>query len=92
MNKQLKSVVSNTAWGVVLCVGALWFWHYLVGNPFDELELIRRGLQVQGFIVDTWEEAESGDEAALNGTGALYKYRVPDGQEFTQQTKESSAA
>jgi hypothetical protein len=91
MKKHLKSVVSYTAWGVVFCVGALWFWHYLVGNPFDELELIRRGHTVPGFIVDTWEEVESGDEGGTHWLhGALYTYRMPDGQEFTQRTKESS--
>lgn len=70
-----------------MVVVACWFWHYLVGNPFDELALIQRGQTVSGFIIDTWEDAESGDEG---GTvwfhAAIYKYRLPDGREFTRST------
>jgi len=91
MNKQIRSVFSSTIWGLVLCVGALWFWYSLVGNPLHDLALIRHGQTVPGFIVDTWEDAESGDEGGTQWMhGARYTYRVPDGQEFTQRTKTNS--
>jgi len=91
MNEQLKSAALSTLGGAVMCIVALWFWHYLIGNPFDDLQLIRRGHTVQGFIVDTWENAEDDGAGRTQWShGVVYKYRVPDGQEFTQRTKESS--
>ncbi len=91
MTKDLKSAASSALWGVLLLLGASWFWHSLVGNPFDDLALIRRGYTTQGFIVDTWEDAESGDEGGTQWFhGAKYKFRLPDGREFTQRTKDGS--
>lgn len=91
MDKQQKDAARSMVWGVVMCVVALWFWHGLVGNPFDDLELIRRGQTVQGFIVGSWEDPESGDNGGTHWFhGVVYKYRVPAGQEFTQRTRQSS--
>ena len=91
MNKDLKSGASSTLWGIVALIVAFWFWHYLVGNPFDDLALIRRGHTVQGFIVATREDAESGDRGGTQWFhGAIYKYRLPNGQEFAQRTKDKS--
>jgi hypothetical protein len=91
MTKELKSTASSALWGFLLLLGAFWFWYSLVGNPFDDLALIRRGHTVQGFIVDTWEDAESGDEGGTQWLHrAIYKFRLPDGREFMQRTKDSS--
>lgn len=91
MNKDLKSGTISMLWGLVMLIGGFWFWHYLVGNPFDDLALIRRGHTVQGFIVNAWEDAESGDEGGTQWLhSAIYKYRLPDGREFTQRTKDKS--
>jgi hypothetical protein len=77
--------VKTLIWGVIWILGACWFWYYLAGNPLDELALIRRAQVAPGFIVDTWEDAESGDEGGTHWShGATYTYRIPDGREFTQ--------
>ena len=74
-----------------MVVVAWLFWYFFVGNPFDELALIQRGRTVSGFIVDTWENAESGDSGGTQWFHAvIYKYRLPDGREFTRRTKERS--
>ena len=91
MNKHLKSAASSTLWGIVALIVAFWYWHYLAGNPFDDLALIRRGHTAQGFIVDTWEDAVDGEEGQTHWYhGAIYKYRLPEGREFTQRTKDKS--
>lgn len=88
MKKELKDAAVSAFWSTALIVGAMWFWHYLVGNPFDEFALISRGHTTDGLIVDTWEDAESGDEGGTHWFhGAIYTYRLPDGREFTQRTK-----
>jgi uncharacterized protein DUF3592 len=91
MTKELKSAASSALWSFLLLLGAFCFWHYLVGNPFDDLALIRRGHTVQGFIVDTWDEPQNGDEGGTQWLhGAIYKFRLPDGREFMQRTKDGS--
>ena len=87
----MRESVKSVAWGAIWIVGAFCFWLYLVGNPLDELALIQRGQTVPGFIVDTWEDAESGDEGGTQWFhAAVYKYRLPDGREFTRRTKDNS--
>lgn len=80
-------VVRTLLWGFVWLAGGVWLWLAEVGNPIDELILIRRAQIAPGFIVDTWEDAESGDEG---GTiwfhGAEYAYRLPDGRELSGTT------
>ena len=91
MTSQAKKAAKTAFWGIVLLVGALWFWHALVGNPLDDLALIRRAHIAPGFIVDTWEDAESGDEGGTHWFhGALYTFRLPDGREITQRTRDGS--
>jgi len=69
--------------GVAFTIGGILFWFSLVGNPLDELALIQRGKVAPGFIVDTWEEAESGDEGGtIWFSAAIYEYRLPDGRDF----------
>jgi len=87
MKKELKSAVSSALWGAVFIVWAIWFWHSLVGNLFDEFALICRGQTTHGFIIDTWEDAESGDEGGTHWFhSVVYTYQLPDGREFTQST------
>lgn len=79
------------ALGVFCVIAAVWFWHYLIGNPLDDLALLRKGQAVPGFIVDTWEEAGDDDRGrAVWLHGAVYTYRLPDGREFKQRTKDKS--
>lgn len=76
----MKTLLFGIAW----VVGAYCFWLYLAGNPVDELALIRRAQVAPGFIVDTWEEPEDGDDGRTHWFhGATYTYRLPDGRKFT---------
>jgi hypothetical protein len=82
---ELRDAVKTTLWGVLFVVGGAWLWYILVGNPFHDLALICRGETVPGYITDTWEDAESGDEGGtLWFHGVEYDYTLPDGREFTQ--------
>jgi hypothetical protein len=90
-NDELGDLVKTLIWGVAWILGACWFWYYLVGNPLDELALIRGAQVAAGFIVDTWEDVEDGDEGGTHWFhGVTYTYRTPDGREFTQSIKNGS--
>ena len=58
--------------GLVLIAGCLWFWIYLLGNPIDELALIRRGVTAKGFITDH--------------SVSYYEFRLPNGQMVMGET------
>lgn len=83
----LSDVASSAFFGVLLLLGMFWFWHFLAGNPFDDLALILKGHTVPGFVVDTWEDVESSETGAHWFHGAVYTYRLSDGREFTQHTR-----
>ena len=91
-DKTFKGAVQTLLCGLIAVLVACWFWYYSMGNPLHELALIQRGHVVAGSIVDTWEDAESPGERS--GTrwyhGVAYRYRLPDGREFTQHTKSRS--
>jgi len=57
--------------GLVLIAGCLWFWVYLLGNPIDELALIRHGVTVQGVITDV---------------SSSYEFRLPNGRKVKGET------
>jgi len=57
--------------GLLLLTGGLWFWLYLLGNPLNELALIRRGVTAKGVITDV---------------GASYEFRLPNGQMIKGET------
>ena len=74
--------------GVLLILGACWFWYQLAGSPLAELALIRRARTAPGLIVDAWEDVEDGYEEAAWFHGAVYSYRLPDGREYKERTPE----
>ena len=83
--------VKTIFWGILLILGACWFWHHLCGNPFAELALIRHGRVTSGFIVDAWEVVTEGDTGqTIWSHGATYTYTLPDGRTFTQRTRDAS--
>lgn len=89
-NNKFGDSTKTLIWGVLLILGACWFWYYLFGNPLNELAFIRQAQIAPGFIVDTWEDVEDG--GGVRGKaywfhGFAYTYRIPDGREFTQSTK-----
>ena len=59
--------------GLVLIAGCLWFWIYLLGNPINELALIRRGVTAKGFITDPNDSYD-------------YEFRLPNGQMVKGET------
>jgi hypothetical protein len=60
--------------GLLLLAGSLWFWLNLLGNPINELALIRRGVTAKGVIKD------AGDSD--------YEFRLPNGQMVEGKTGE----
>jgi hypothetical protein len=91
--KRLFHSSTKTAiFGVLWIVGACWFVLYSCGNLLNELKLIRRAHTVPGSIIDTWEDVEDRYDGQSYSWihGATYTYRLPDGREFTQHTKEGS--
>lgn len=88
---KFRGQTSTIVFGILMVVAAILFWLYAVGNPIHEFALIQKGQTVAGSIVDTWEDAESGDEGGTQWThAAIYTYRLPDGREFTAHTKDNS--
>jgi len=74
--------------GILAIVVMFLFWYSLVGNPLDELALIRHAEVVEGFIVETGEEVGETDYGSTIWTHyARYTYRLPDGREFYQTTR-----
>ena len=88
---EIRDAMKTVCWGILWIVGACWFWYSCVGNPFDELALIRRAHTTPGFIIDAWEDVEDGARGEAHWFhAATYKYRLPDGREFTQRTRDYS--
>jgi hypothetical protein len=75
---RLKSVF----WGLLFMAGGFLLWHYLVGNPFNELALIRRGVTTTGSITNVQEVVDEvgprGKLATLRY--ATYVFRLPTGR------------
>lgn len=91
MITKFKDQASSIVFGILVVVLAVLFWLYLVGNPIHEFALIQKGQTVTGSIVDTWEDAESGDRGGAQWThAAIYTYQLPDGRKFTAHTKHNS--
>ncbi len=61
--------------GLLLLTGGLWLWIYLLGNPINELALIRRGMTANGFIKDPSDSYD-------------YEFRLPNGQMVEGMTGE----
>jgi hypothetical protein len=53
--------------GLLLLAGGLWLWIYLLGNPINELALIRRGVTAKGFFTGPNDSYD-------------YEFRLPNGQ------------
>ena len=86
---EYRDSIKTILWGVALILGACGFWYGLVDNPLNEFALIQRARLAHGFIIDTWEDVEDGEGEDYWHHRAMYKYRLPDGREFTQSTKDS---
>ena len=74
--------------GIVVIIVGCWFWHHTIGNPLDELALIRRAQIAAGSLVETYEHEEQDyrDHVYFSDVG-VYTYRLPDGREFKTTTR-----
>ncbi len=83
IRKKFHSPLSTVAGGIICIIIGTWLWSSLAGSPLDELALIRNAHITKGFIVDTWEDVESGDRRVQWYHGAEYTFRLPGGREIT---------
>jgi hypothetical protein len=85
---KLSDPVKTLICGVLLILGACWFWYSLCGNPLDEFALIRRAQIVPGALLETHEDEQEDyrGDVYFSDVG-VYAYRLPDGREFKTITK-----
>jgi len=82
-----RDSVRTILWGMTWIAGACWLWGGIIGNPLDELALIRRARIAPGRIVHTWEDVDDSDDGrTLWSHGVTYTYRLPDGRELRQDS------
>jgi hypothetical protein len=87
LSNPIKEIIGGIIWIVVACL----LFYSSLGNPLEELALIRNAKVAQGFIVDTLEDVEDGDDGSARWFyKIIYTYHLPDGREFTQSTKSIS--
>lgn len=79
-NLKYRESAKTIFWGLLLIIGAFMFWFYLVGNPIDELYLILNAKTASGFITNTWEDVEDGDDGRTHWNNEIsYKFTLPNG-------------
>ena len=54
--KLSDSSIRTLICGTLYVLVALWFWYHVLGNPLDELALIRRAQIATGSLIDSFEE------------------------------------
>ena len=72
-------------WGLVWIVFAGSLTHYWIGNPIQDLALIRSAEIAQGTLVESFQEDDEtrNDRGRLEAwTVGVYRFRVPDGRKF----------
>jgi hypothetical protein len=85
--KKTWEAAKSVFWGVLLFLGALWFWYGIVGNPLHELALIRRAQVAPCVLVETHEN-EHEDRGHLYFTDiGVYAFHVLDKGEFKTTTE-----
>ena len=85
-----KDALKTLGWGVLWIVGAVWFWLSMARNPLDALRLMLYGKAAPGQIVDTWEDADDGDDGRVHWSSAVvYTFTLPSGREVKGVSKGS---
>ena len=91
-NDRLKTVLL----GLIFLAGGFHFWLWMVGNPFNDLALIRRGVTTRGVITDFQEEVEEVENAGrgklVNIRYATYTFQSADGRTITGHADDHRAA
>lgn len=75
--------------GVLCLLGTCYLAYYIVSGELDTFALIKNGQTVPGLIIEGWREVTATDDQTnriIYDHVAKYKYSVPDGREFTQNT------
>ena len=75
--------------GVLCLLGACYLAYHMVHRELDTFVLIKNGQTVSGLIIEGWREVTATDDQTnriIYDHVAKYKYSVPDGREFTQNT------
>lgn len=69
---------------VLLSIGS-YFCYAIVSDSWEEYQLIQRGENIQGYIIEIWEDYEPAEEGGGGywHYGVTYKYQLADGSEFT---------
>lgn len=79
-----------TRWfGVLWLVGICWLGYNAISRGLVRGTLILEGQTVPGLIIETWREVTATNDETnkiIYDHVAKYKYRVPDGREFTEDT------
>jgi len=87
----LPSSAKYISGGLIAVSFAFVFWLNGLGNPLRDLALVRRGHTVQGKIIDTSEDIDSGDYGQdASSHNETYVYETSTGQRFIQTSPSSS--
>ena len=73
--------------GIVVTIVGCWVWHHMIGNPLEELALIRRAQIATGYLDKTGEREYEFQYGMVIADVGLYAYRLPDGREFKTTTE-----
>ncbi len=81
--KTYKSAIKKIVLGLLLILAALLILYFTIGNPFDELSLIRHGQTAPGYITDCTEGIDVDDNYYHY---CDYTFTLPDGRTFNTQS------
>ncbi len=83
------NLIKGMVIGVLLIVGACWFWWSLTGNIFHELALIRRAQITSGTLIEVHEHEEEDFRGHVYFSDiGVYVYQLSDGREFRTTIRE----
>jgi len=85
-----KTYIKILAPGLIItALACFWLYNGLI-DAWQELSLMRNHETCYGHIIETWEEVtgETDDGRPMWEHGGTYTYRLPDGREFTQGTRD----
>lgn len=73
--------------GILLALGAVFFWFHFVGHPFDDLSLLLRSQTAAGTVIEAEEVVDDDSNGrAVWSHHVTYRYIVPDKGEFRGTT------
>jgi len=89
-NNKLYKYAKILAFGLIVTGLACFMLYASIHVAWQDLMLMRHHETCSGFIVDTWEDVDENEASAeFWHYYVIYKYSLPDGQEFTQSMSHS---